>query len=489
MLLDTSKKNSETNIKTSYKRDESDNLINKLFSVFKTHIIQLKNNITIKKEKLRYINSCSNYANSIVNNIIKHNYSFEQLKSLEDTIVQIKEQSNICNNNILEEEQSLKLFTGEIKNLLKTLNILFKKKCDDYSDKKLNCIKNGNDSNLKNDLNYNFVDPFFLYKTKNIQKRTKSQGNRESIKNQNNSTNKSQRSMTNKNNSFFYIKSDPKLNKTKSVLNDNRNINYLKIKKNNLDKAQSTYNIEINKKNLMNNCSTNLSEFSFLNSEFNTLNYKNLLSKYSEIKKQNEEYEKSLKYLKKQILNYKKIIELMNKQSNNKEIIEKTKQISLLNCQVQNLKKKLENKNSKSIVNIHKNNRNLKCLDTDNMDTYESDANNNTGLSGNCIYLSNREKDIKLTKKEKLKTENLLLTMKNNYKNKSLDKESNFIIINLKNKIKQYEIEINNLKEKIKNQIDKNKELNSICQNQKINFENEITKINDKRYELSKLFY
>ena len=145
MLLDTSKKNSETNIKTSYKRDESDNLINKIFSVFKTHIIQLKNNITIKKEKLRYINSCSNYANSIVNNIIKHNYSFEQLKSLEDTIVQIKEQSNICNNNILEEEQSLKLFTGEIKNLLKTLNILFKKKYDDYSNKKLNCIKNGND--------------------------------------------------------------------------------------------------------------------------------------------------------------------------------------------------------------------------------------------------------------------------------------------------------------------------------------------------------
>ena len=74
--------------------------------------------------------------------------------------------------------------------------------------------------------------------------------------------------------------------------------------------------------------------------------------------------------------------------------------------------------------------------------------------------------------------ENLLIRMKNNYKDQILDKESNFMITNLKNKISQYEIEINKLKEKIKNEIDKNEEINNAFQNQKIKFEYEISKIN-----------
>ena len=498
MILDTSncqnsKKNSNTNIQTNYKRDDSDNLIKKLFSVFKNHIIQLKNNISIKKEKLIYIKSSSNYANSIVKNIIKHNYTFEQLKSLEETIIQIKEQSNICSNNILEEEQNLKLFNGEIKNLLKSIDISYKKKYNENSNVKLNHIKNGNDSNLNYDFNYNSIDPFFLSKTRNMQKRNKSQDNSETNYNQNNNTSKSQRSMANKNSSFNYIKSDSKYNKTKSFLNENRTNSYLKMIKNNLGKAQSTYNIEISKNNYMNNCATNLSEI-------NNLNYMNLFSKYREIKKQNEEYEKSHKYLNKQILNYKNIINLLNKQSNNKENMEKTKQISLLNCEIQNLKRQLENRNSRSIKDIGRKNKNLnlKYFDTDNMDTYESDANNNTGFSnnslkkngGNCNYFSQREHDTKLVKKEKkLKMEKLLIRMKNNYKDQILDKESNFMITNLKNKISQYEIEINKLKEKIKNEIDKNEEINNAFQNQKIKFEYEISKINDKRSELSKLLF
>ena len=498
MLLDTPKckipkQNSKTNIKTNYKRDESDNLFNKLFSVFKNHIKQLKNNITIKKDKLIYINSSSNYANSIVKNIIKHNYSFEQLKSLEDTIIQIKEQSNICTNNIFEEEQNLKLFTEEIKILLKSLDISYKKKYNEYSNIKLNSITNGNDSNLKNGIKYNLVAPFCLYKAKNIHKRNNSLGNREIINNQNNSTNKSQRSMRSKNNSLICLKSDSKFYKTNSLLNENRNINLLKINKKMLNKAQSTYNIEINKKDILNHGSNIISES-------NILNYKNLLSKYGEIKKQNEEYKKSHNNLKKQIFNYKNIIELLNKQSNKKNILEKTKQISLLNCQVQNLKKQLEKRNSISKVDIHQNNKNLslKNFDIDNMDTYEPDINNNTGLSNYslkngaeyCNYLSNRESTPKKLKIEKsIKNENLLSKMKNIYKDKILEKERNFMITNLKNKIKQYEIEINNLKEKVKNEIDKNEELNNICQNQKIKFESEISKINDKRSELSKLLY
>jgi hypothetical protein len=96
---------------------------------------------------------------------------------------------------------------------------------------KLNCINNGNDSNLKNDFGYNLVAPFSLYKTRKIHKRNNSLGNREKSINQNNSTNKSQRSMRNKNDSLIYLKSDSKFKKTNSVLNENRNINFLKIKK------------------------------------------------------------------------------------------------------------------------------------------------------------------------------------------------------------------------------------------------------------------
>ena len=497
MLLDTTKcqtarNNSKINIKTNYKRDESDNLFNKLFSVFKNHIKQLKNIIAIKKDILIYINSSSNYANSIVKNIIEHNYSFEQLKSLEDTIIQIKHQSNICTNNILEEEQNLKKFSEEIKILLQSLDISYKKKYNEYSNIKLNSITNGNDSNLKNGIKYNLVAPFCLYKAKNIHKRNNSLGNREIINNQNNSTNKSQRSMRSKNNSLICLKSDSKFYKTNSLLNENRNINLLKINKKMLNKAQSTYNIEINKKDILNHGSNIISES-------NILNYKNLLSKYGEIKKQNEEYKKSHNNLKKQIFNYKNIIELLNKQSNKKNILEKTKQISLLNCQVQNLKKQLEKRNSISKVDIHQNNKNLslKNFDIDNMDTYEPDINNNTGLSNYslkngaeyCNYLSKRESTPKMLKIENsIKNGNLLLKMKNNYKNKILEKESNFMT-NLKNKINQYEIEIKNLKEKVKIEIDKNEELNNICQNQKIKFEIEISKINDKRSELSKLLY
>lgn len=498
MILDTSncqtsRKSSKTNINASYKRDESDNLINKLFSVFKNHIKQLKNIITNKKEKLIYINSSSNYANSIVKNIIRHNYSFEHLKSLEDTIIQIKEQSIICNNYILEEEQNLKLFTEEFKNLLKSIDF-YKMKYDENLNKKLNLTKNGKDLNLNHDFNHSLIDPFFLSKTRNIQKRTKSQGNRETIKNERNSNNisKSQRDMIDKNNSLNYFKSDSKFIKTKSVLNDNRNIKYLKIKKNNLGKAQSTYNIEIDKNNSINNYSNNFSEL-------NILNYHSLLSKYEEIQKQNEEYKKCHKYLNKQILNYKNIINLLNKQNNNKGIMEKEKEISILNCEVQNLKRQLENRNSKSIVDFHKKNKNLnlKYFDTDNMDTYESDANNNTGLSSHSLKknggnysLLKRENETKLLKTDtKLKPENLLLKMKINYKDKILDKEANCMITNLKNKIKKYEMEINNLKEKLKNEIEQNEELNNFSQNQKIKYEYEISKINDKRSELSKLLF
>ena len=486
----TSRKNSKTNNKSNYKRDKSyDNIFNKLFSLFKNHIKQLKNNIAIKKDKLIYIISSSNYANSIVKNIIKHNYSFEQLKSLEDTIIQIKDQSSICSNNIIEEEQNLQLFTEEIKILLKSLDISYKKKYNEYSNIQLNCINNGNDSNLKNDSNYNLY-PFYLNNKRNIHKRTNSQDNREKINKQNNSTNKSQISMRSKNDSLIYLKSDSKYKKTNSVFNENRNINFIKIKKNNLSNAQSTNNVEINKKDFLNHSVAN-NMF-----EFNIVNYKNLLSKYDEIKKQNEEYEKSYKNLKKQILNYKNIIELLNKQIGNKTILEKTKQISLLNCQVQNLKKQLENTNLKSIGDIHKNNKNLnlKYFEMDNMDTYESDINNNTRLSsyslkkdaGNCNYLSNTAKT---PKKLKMKNGSLLSKMNFNYKDKILEKETNFMITNLKNKIKQYEIEIKNLKEKVTIEIDKNEELNNICQNQKIKFESEISKINDNRSELSKLLY
>jgi len=484
----SSQKNSKTNIKKNYKKDESDNLINKLFSVFRNHINQLKNNITFKKDKLIYIDSSTNYANSIVNNIIKHNYSFEQLKSLEDTIIQIKEQCNLCTNKILEEEQNLNLFTEEIKKLIKSIDAFYKKKYNDYSKKRLtNSIKNRNDSNLKNGFNYNnnynnnysLSDPFFISKEKDSQKRNKSQGS-EMIQNENNYTNKSQMSMRSKNSSINNTRSDSKFTKTRSLLNERRNYNCLKLANNNLNKAQSTYNIDLNKNDLLNANSNNFMDLK-------SLTYKNLLSKYQTIKKQNEDYENSNIYLKKQIFHYKNIIDLLNKQGNNKGIIEKTKQISALQGEVQNLKRQLESKNSRSKLDFRTNQKNIRYFDTDNVDTYdESDINNNTGISSSSLKKNGgkREKEAK-----PFRNENLMIKMKNSYKDKLLDKESNAMIINFKNKIKQYEIEINKLREKIKNEIDKNEELRNICQNQKIKFEHEIATINDKRTELSRFLF
>ena len=71
------------------------------------------------------------------------------------------------------------------------------------------------------------------------------------IQNENNYTNKSQMSMRSKNSSINNTRSDSKFTKTRSLLNERRNYNCLKLANNNLNKAQSTYNIDLNKNDLL----------------------------------------------------------------------------------------------------------------------------------------------------------------------------------------------------------------------------------------------
>ena len=86
--------------------DELSHLINRLSESFKNYISQVKLSISRSKEILAFISKNTNYAKSIINNIINHNYSFQQLNSLDESINQIKEKNKNSNLNLFNYEQN-----------------------------------------------------------------------------------------------------------------------------------------------------------------------------------------------------------------------------------------------------------------------------------------------------------------------------------------------------------------------------------------------
>ena len=104
-----------------YKRDELIILLNKFSVIYKNFIKILKNNISKNKEDISIIDNNANYSHNIVNNIINHNYSFAQLKSLNESLSNIKEINNNNKINLLNEEQNILLFLEQSDKLFKMM--------------------------------------------------------------------------------------------------------------------------------------------------------------------------------------------------------------------------------------------------------------------------------------------------------------------------------------------------------------------------------
>ena len=466
------------NLMTMFKKDDFLILINQLSNLLKNFTKMLKNNISLKKEAISFIDSSTNYAYSIVNNIINHNYSFDQLKSLNETLSKIKEKSNDNKINILNEEQNLILFLEQTDKLFKTITNKQKMKIKNYVS---NTYKtNSNSPNIR--LNKYNLGNSYNFSRSNNSKRNNSQENQENSiirkkfniitfkRNKNSTKNSESKNLKSEINS---IKSTNLFNERNS-LTDYNTPTYI---------TKSSYNSEVTKYNKIKNT---------------YFNNKNLILKYESLKKKNSQYQENIQRLNKLIDNYKNIIGLLSKNRSNKEIIYKNKQITLLSQENDKLKKNLEIFNNFNQQRIKYRNIKKKVLHSisDNSQIGDTDANNTSYSFNNADLIHNnylmnlkrKEKEIRLLKHEKIEFEKFI---KSHIERGELIEKENSMIKNEFKKnnlmIKELENEINKLNKELKNEINKNEDLNSLCQNQKIKFEYEISIINDKRAELSKL--
>ena len=265
----------------------------------------------------------------------------------------------------------------------------------------------------------------------------------------------------------------------------------------------------INEKNAKSIINSPYKTKSIMNADFNTEKNKknnnnliknvNLIGKYELLKKKNLYYEKCIQSLNKKIENYKN---LLYKNQTNKEINSKTTQVSISSHEIEISKNKnnieifnnLNNKNLKNNINIKKNilpniniNNNSQIVETEANNIFNS-INNTFNEKNNLMNISQKEKEIIYLKQKNTKMEKIIKAKRN--KRNIIEKENS--IINKKNiefneKIKELEKSIKKSNDELKKEINKNEELNNLCQNQKIKFEYEISVINDKRTELSKL--
>jgi hypothetical protein len=220
-----------------------------------------------------------------------------------------------------------------------------------------------------------------------------------------------------------------------------------------------------------------------------------LYQKYELLKKQNFIFQKKTENLKQELLKYKNSSDFC-KNKINKEISKKIKLINLLTQENDALKRKLQlfNKSPNSRTNIQ---NNMFGNISENLDIYDRETNNNTSYSfifqenGNNIptKLIQKENEIKFLKQEKMKMEKFIKEQ-NSFINKGKIIEKEFNILKAKlsksnmefnEKRKKLEIEIHRLNEKLVIEVNRNEELNSLYQDQKIKYEYEISDINDKR--------
>ena len=497
--------------------DELYHLINRLSESFKKYITQIKSNISQTKEIFMFTAENAHCSQSIINNIINHKYSFEQLKTLEESIKQIKEKNKNNDLNLYNYEQNLNIFLEEIKALFKSIKQKYKIKLEEWSNYLSTSIpiKNKNESikkYLNNKTDFNAYSQINEYKRFEYKKRTKS------------TENKNQKMEDKKSRNMNYCKSQKLYNKTYRTTNSSKNKNKNKYDEKGINlinlnipmnKSHSIYNIDIRNEVLLDKCfhqeqtkNENSGQKNYISKNNNTtmMNY----SKY---------YEKKFQELNKEIFYYKNLTNYLSKNKNNlnfnisnndnkflldklavkeNEILSKDKRIKLMNQEINKLKNIVNNMNSilyQSKIGIKINPfRNINIdANINNYQKYKTESNlmNSVKVNSNFnINNINKTKEnenqndyLKYINKIKfLEKENFIISSKLNkfneefsHRNKKLEKEN----ILLKKEIVE-------LKKQNKNEVNKNENLNANYQEQKIKYEYELSRINDKRTELSK---
>ena len=544
IVLDLMDSNNENlNEPKKIQMDELSQLINRLSELFKKNINQLKMNITQNKEIFSFIDKRTTYIQTIIKNIINHNYTFEQLKSLDETVEQIKEKNNNNKINLFNDEQNLIIFLEETDVLFKSIKQKYKIKFEEWSNYisistssksknnsiKINPISNMTD--LKGKKMYYKIDYNNYNNSTYEKKRTKSTESKnqlfsndsKNIRNKNMYLCKSQKLFTDNMANNRAIKST----RNNNNINEKRfNLINLNIPMNN--KSHSIYNIDIRNEVLLNKYFKNESKTNLDSSRHSNKN------KVGKIESGNINYEKKIENLNKENLYYKKLVNLLtnkskndisgistnnNSNSNNSvirssdnkilidklkvkenEILSKDKKIKVLYKEISQYKHLINNMsygNIKSDINYIINDKNN--TNNNSYQRYKTESNLSNIIKNNKNCNSNDNK-IKLVQGEDIicqnKNENVdyigkirYLERENNMIKSKLNK-INFELVQkckkLENENMSFKKEIIDLKKQLKKEINKNEDLNKTNKDQRIKYEYEISKINDKRTELSK---
>ena len=544
IVLDLMDSNNENlNEPKKIQMDELSQLINRLSELFKKNINQLKMNITQNKEIFSFIDKRTTYIQTIIKNIINHNYTFEQLKSLDETVEQIKEKNNNNKINLFNDEQNLIIFLEETDVLFKSIKQKYKIKFEEWSNyisistsskSKNNSIKINPISNMtdfKGKKMYYKIDYNNYNNSTYEKKRTKSTESKnqlfsndsKNIRNKNMYLCKSQKLFTDNMANNRAIKST----RNNNNINEKRfNLINLNIPMNN--KSHSIYNIDIRNEVLLNKYFKNESKTNLDSSRHSNKN------KVGKIESGNINYEKKIENLNKENLYYKKLVNLLtnkskndisgistnnNSNSNNSvirssdnkilidklkvkenEILSKDKKIKVLYKEISQYKHLINNMsygNIKSDINYIINDKNN--TNNNSYQRYKTESNLSNIIKNNKNCNSNDNK-IKLVQGEDIicqnKNENVdyigkirYLERENNMIKSKLNK-INFELVQkckkLENENMSFKKEIIDLKKQLKKEINKNEDLNKTNKDQRIKYEYEISKINDKRTELSK---
>ena len=530
--------NTKINQNLNLNIDELTQLINRLSELFKKYINQLKTNIMQNKEINSYIDIKTNYIQVIISNIINHNYTFEQLKSLEETIKQIKEKNNNYKLNIFNDEQNMNIFLEETNILFKSIKQKYKIRLEEWSNylsipislkTKKKTINNS--LNIKNDFNFNENnerEPFHganytKIKPEYKKKRTKSTENQ--INNNRNMNICNSQKLINEN-----LVRTAKSNRNKNKLN-NKGINLINLNLP-MNKSHSIYNIDIRNEVLLNKCFKSEAKSNHIK-ERNKNNYNTENNNYRVTDIQNINLEKKIENLNKEVLYYKRLVNLLSKNNNNKnninvnnniynsnninnkllmdklklkenEIISKDKKIKLLYLEINKFKNQLSFmnngniqsemeakldalKNIKSSINIKDYQRYKTESNLSNQIKFNSNCGSYTNIKDKNIEneaLSSQNDNLKYIKRIKyLEKENIIIKSKLNKMNIELSQKPK----KLENENILFRKEIIELKKQLKNELDKKEDLNKMSKEQKVEYEYEISKINDKRTELSKI--
>ena len=494
--------------------DDMTILIDRLSNLFKNYINQMKINISENREIFSYIDKKAKNVQIIVKNIINHNYNLEQLKVLELSVNQIKEKNNYNNLNLFNDEQNLSIFLEETNILFKTIKQKYKIKFDELTNYKNISFpikkKNGADQNNINSRNSDYNELNEIIKIKNNKrgnterKRTKSSENKKNLLNVNDMIPTKYREMQN-------CKSTRNRNKQL----DKRDLINLNIP---FNKVNSLYNKDIKNDVLLNRFFKNESTKNNHNIvKRNNINKfeNNIINDASTSTSANNE--KKIENLSKEVLYYKNLVKILSKNKNNinsnntngnndykllleklklkeKEIMLKNNKIKILYQEIMKNKNQMNNMNfkinqSEFGVNLNLMN-NLKNSDNeDYIQKYKTESNLSNKIKFNSHNSINKE--VNHNKNEILNYINRIRYLEK--ENSIIKSKLNSLNIEITQKTKNFENEKNlfkneilELKKQIKNEINKNEELNKKNQEEILKYEIELSKINDKRAELSK---